>query len=85
VYAKTGRAREARALLAKNEGTSVAQPLMHAGVYAVLGDTAAAFAELDRAVLTRDPLVVDFKVSPVLDPLRSHARFIAIMKQLAFP
>ncbi|HEY7567372.1 MAG TPA: protein kinase [Gemmatimonadaceae bacterium] len=85
VYAKTGRAREARALLAKNEGTSVAQPLMHAGVYAVLGDTAAALAELDRAILTRDPLVVDFKVSPVLDPLRSHPRFIAIMKQLAFP
>jgi hypothetical protein len=58
---------------------------MHAGVYAVLGDTAAALAELDRAILTRDPLVVDFKVSPVLDPLRSHPRFIAIMKQLAFP
>jgi eukaryotic-like serine/threonine-protein kinase len=85
IYAKTSRARDARALLGKNEGAGLTQPVMHAGVYAVLGDTAAAFAALDRAILTRDPLVVDFKVSPLLDPLRSHPRFIAIMKQLAFP
>lgn len=85
IFALTGRTREARKLVRENESESNEQPPMHAAIYTALGDTAMALAELDRAILTRDPLVVDFKVSPWLDPLRNHPRFIAIMKQLAFP
>jgi len=85
VYARTGRAREARGLLNSIEGTERADPTYLAGVYAALGDTAAAFTELDRAIVTRDPLVVDMKVFPWLDPLREHPRFKAMMQRLAFP
>jgi hypothetical protein len=85
VYARTGRAREARALLNSIEGSEREDPTYIAGVYAALGDTIAAFAELDRAIVTRDPLVVDMKVFPWLDPLREHPRFKAMMQRLAFP
>ncbi|HEV8362413.1 MAG TPA: hypothetical protein VGQ52_02755 [Gemmatimonadaceae bacterium] len=85
IYMLTGRAQHARALLKAGQGSELDQPTYHAGVYAVIGDTAGAFAELDRAILTHDPLVGDMKVDPRLDPLRGHPRFIAIMQRLAFP
>jgi serine/threonine-protein kinase len=85
IFARTGRASQARALMRASEGNEYEQLTMHAGVYAALGDTAAALAEIDRAILTKDPLVIDLKVAPWLDPLRRHPRFVAIMKQLAFP
>jgi hypothetical protein len=72
-------------LLNSIEGNERADPTYFAGVYAALSDTQAAFAELDRAILTRDPLVVDMKVFPWLDPLREHPRFKAMMQRLAFP
>jgi len=60
-------------------------PTYIAGVYALMGDTAAALAELHRAVAVHDPLVVDFGVDPWLDPLRKNPEFVRIMSQLAFP
>lgn len=85
IYAHTGRTREAHALLDESKGREGELTVHIAGVYAVLGDTTAAFAELDRAVLTHDPLVVDFKVNPWIDPLRRYPHFIALMQRLAFP
>jgi eukaryotic-like serine/threonine-protein kinase len=85
LFARTGREREARALLGLIRGSESALPTIDAGVLVALGDTAGALDELDRAIRARDPLIVDMKVSPWLDPLRRHPRFVAIMQRLAFP
>ena len=44
-----------------------------------------AFAQLDRAVATRDPGLIELRIDPALDPLRRGPRFAAIEKRLGFP
>jgi hypothetical protein len=36
-------------------------------------------------VREHDVFVIDFKVDPLLDPLRSEPRFQAVMRKLNFP
>jgi tetratricopeptide (TPR) repeat protein len=57
----------------------------YALIYAQLGDKEAAFAALDRAWAVRDSYLLDIKVSPLLDPLRSDARYTALVKRVGFP
>ena len=83
--ALAGRPDSARALLAAIRGSSDELPTSEAAVQWVLGDTTAAFAALQRAIDDRDPLVVDLKVNPWLDPMRTTPRFRAMMARLAFP
>jgi serine/threonine-protein kinase len=85
VAAAMGRTQDARAILARIDGTDAAAPTLVAGVLAALGDTTAALAEVRRAIETRDPLVVDMKVDPRLDPLRGTAEFRRVMAALRFP
>ena len=54
-------------------------------IYAQLGDTDAAFAALDRAWEVRDSSLLDVKVNPYLDPLRSDPRHAALVKKVGFP
>ena len=84
IYALTGQSQRARSELAGRDPT-IDLPTHAAGVYLVLGDTAQAIEELRRAIAIRDPLVVDMRVSPWLDPLRGNPQFKALMAQLHFP
>jgi hypothetical protein len=58
--------------------------LSYAVIYAQLGDKEAAFAALNRAWEVRDASLLDIKVNPFLDPLRSDPRYAALVKQVGF-
>jgi serine/threonine-protein kinase len=85
VYARTGRLERARRLADSLIRSPDVQPDRKAVVFATLGESARALDEIDRAVATHGPFVVDFKVDPLLDPLRNEPRFQAVLKQLRFP
>ena len=53
--------------------------------WAAVGEKQRALDLVDRAVTLRDAFVVDFKVDPLLDPLRAEPRFQAVMRTLNFP
>jgi serine/threonine protein kinase/Tfp pilus assembly protein PilF len=53
-----------------------------AEVYARLGDKDKAFKELSGAFDARDHLITQLKVNPVLDSLRSDARFAELMSRM---
>ncbi len=75
-------AETARAILDSLErirGTSAAN--LAAG-FAALGDKQRALDLIDRAVTLHDVFVVDFKVDPFLDPLRSEPRYQAVLRRL---
>lgn len=57
----------------------------YAMIHAQLGDKEAAFAALDRAWAIRDASLLDVKVNPYLDPLRSDPRYAALVKRVGFP
>ncbi len=84
VYARTGRVSQARDLLAQ-VSPDQDLPTQVAAARIALGDTATAFAELHRAVDSHDPLVVDLKVEPALNPLRETAAFRTLIASLRFP
>ena len=54
-------------------------------VYLGLGEKEQAFAWLQKAVQERSPMLVNLKVDPALDPLRSDARFRTIMQRVGLP
>jgi tetratricopeptide (TPR) repeat protein len=85
LYARTNRALAARGILdslGRSPGTGAA--LLAAGL-ATVGEKQRALDLIDRAVALHDAFVVDFKVDPLLDPLRSEPRFQAVMRRLNFP
>jgi hypothetical protein len=51
-------------------------------VLAGLGDVDEAVACFERAAEDRDGLIVYLKVEPMVDPLRGHPRFIALLQRL---
>ena len=57
----------------------------YARIYAQLGDKARAFAALDRAWEVRDSSLLDLKVDPYLDPLRSDPRYASLVRKLGLP
>ena len=54
-------------------------------VYLGLGEKEQAFAWLQKAVQERSPMLVNLKVDPALDPLRSDARFHTILLRVGLP
>jgi tetratricopeptide (TPR) repeat protein len=85
LYARTNRAPAARAILdslGRNRGTS---PTYLAVGWAALGEKQRALDLIDRAVAQHDVFVIDYKVEPLLDPLRLEPRFQAVMRKLNFP
>lgn len=53
----------------------------HLGV----GDPETALTLLERAASEREIGACGFKVNPIFDPLRAHARFQALLERVGFP
>jgi serine/threonine protein kinase/TolB-like protein/Flp pilus assembly protein TadD len=87
-YARTGRAVEARAVLAvmELEAQEGYVPLVgRVAILGALGDADAAFGLLDQAFDERDDALVDLKTSLLLAPLRDDARYSALLKRMNLP
>ncbi len=54
-------------------------------IYAALGDKDRAFAWLEKAYQVRSDIIVELKVAPELDPLRSDPRFQDLLRRMNFP
>jgi hypothetical protein len=52
---------------------------------ALIGETEEAMTWLERAYEERDPLLVNAKTDPRLDPLRSDPRFQDLLRRIGFP
>jgi eukaryotic-like serine/threonine-protein kinase len=77
-YARRGRERDARQMLAQLDSLSKRQyvsSFFRALIYLGLGDLHLTFDWLDRAYEERSGFLAFVKVEPVLDPLRGDARF----------
>jgi Tfp pilus assembly protein PilF len=83
VYARCGRAADARAILARLPGDT--QPLPRAIVYAGLGEPDHAFEWLDRAWGQRTEALLWLKVQPVFDSLRGDPRFGDLLRRVGLP
>jgi hypothetical protein len=59
-------------------------PYSAATDYAMLGDKDAAFAALEKAFASRES-VVDSKIDPELDNLRSDPRFADLLRRIGLP
>jgi tetratricopeptide (TPR) repeat protein len=53
--------------------------------YARLGETEAAFRSLEAAVERRDPAVLQMRIDPDLDGIRSDPRFVRLLRRLGNP
>jgi serine/threonine-protein kinase len=83
VYARAGRAREARAILDRLMETSrhrYVSSFYIARLHEGLGETDKAFAALQRALDERSDLLLNIDVEPRLDALRADPRFATIRK-----
>jgi hypothetical protein len=54
-------------------------------IYAHMGDKDRAFAALDRCFAIKDGGLIELKVDPFLDPLRSDPRFGELLRKMNFP
>jgi tetratricopeptide (TPR) repeat protein len=84
IYAMSGREEKARAILAKvleNYSPKRAQPGWIAVTYAALGQKDEAFSWLEKAVEYYDSWLFMLQ-DPFWDPLRSDARFTALLKKM---
>ena len=85
LYAQTGRMQLAHQILDSLADAPATGVGLRALAYAVVGDRERALNDVERAVALRDPVVVDFKFEPMLDPIRNEPRFQRVMQRLAFP
>jgi tetratricopeptide (TPR) repeat protein len=84
-YAVEGRRAEAMSLLDKVAATHSEDTIpayRRAAVYLALGDKAKALQDLDKDYDDRGNWVVQLKVDPVMDPLRSDPGFKSLMRKL---
>lgn len=87
-YAKTGRTREARALIDKFKELEKSTYVVNywlAVSYVAIGDNEAAFAELEKSYQARDWFLPRIKTDPFLDPLRNDPRLGELQKRLGLP
>ncbi|HEV2175863.1 MAG TPA: tetratricopeptide repeat protein [Terriglobia bacterium] len=87
-YARAGRkdaARQALRGLLAGPGWAKVAPFNFAETYAALGDKDQAFRWLERSVDDRSCTVAEINTDPVLDPLRSDARFVALRRRFKLP
>jgi serine/threonine-protein kinase len=84
-YASAGRKAEARTVLKKLEETAKTEYLaiyLLAMSYVALGETETALQWLERAYKQRVEEMCLINVDPALRPLRSHPRFVALVKKM---
>ena len=87
-YALAGRRDEARSLLGKLEEQSKRKyvpAFFIAAIYVGLGEKDRAFEWLEKAYQDRNPNLVNLKVSPILDPIRSDPRFADLLRRVGIP
>ena len=87
-YAKSGRVKEAKAVIAKfrelqKSGYAIAYFI--ASIYATLGDKENAFIELEKSYSAHDFYMNRLKVDPYWDPLRTDPRFETMLKRMNYP
>ena len=75
----SGKLRQVSASRAQKERT---HPAVLAALHGLLGEKDRAFALLDRAIVERDPMVRDLRVSPMWDSLRTDPRFRQFLKRV---
>jgi Flp pilus assembly protein TadD len=83
--ARTGRRRDALTLVAKMRHIQQRRPVpaaFFADVYLGLGENEQALELLERACASREGRLVQLKVNPRYDPLRSNPRFSVLLKRL---
>jgi TolB-like protein/Tfp pilus assembly protein PilF len=86
VYHGLGREQEAQDQVAQFKAVYKSGATLElAGVYAQLGDKAAALQELTRAEQQRDPALQMLRVAWTLDPIRNEPQFKAIEARMKFP
>jgi TolB-like protein/DNA-binding winged helix-turn-helix (wHTH) protein/lipoprotein NlpI len=87
-YALAGRKTEATAELNKLQAQSAHQyisPAYFGIVWMALGDRAQAFNFLNKAYLDRSEHVLYLGLEPIVDPLRSDARFDSLLRRVGLP
>ena len=87
-YAGTGQREKSQAIMAevKEKGKSeYITGYWMAIHHAALGETDAAFAELEKAFQNRDWFLNRIKIDPFMDPLRDDPRFDVMVKRLNLP
>lgn len=87
-YAKTGRRREAEAVinrLKEAEKTKYVLDYWVAVIYVGLGEKDAAFAELEKAYQARDWFLPRIKTDSFMDPLRDDPRFKDLVRRIGLP
>ena len=87
-YATSGKPAEAQKMLAElNEmsKTTYVSPWDMAILYVGLGDKDRALEQLNKAYEDRAGWIIDLKVEPILDPLRSDPRFVDLVRRMNFP
>jgi serine/threonine protein kinase/tetratricopeptide (TPR) repeat protein len=87
-YAKLGRKDEARKLLAELKEQSKARyvaPYWIAMIYVGLDEKDDAFAWLEKAYQERSFFLLFIKMDPMVESLRSDARFTDLMRRIGFP
>ncbi len=84
-YGRAGRRDDTRRLLnrlAQMASAGYVPPSAFAMGHVGLQDWDAALSWLDKAIDARDPIVMPIKAFPFLDPVRSDARFLALLKKM---
>ena len=87
-YAAAGKRTEALKIISNLRELSkqrYVSPYGIAMIYAALGDFGQTFAWLEKAYEERSVGLVEFKVSPWFDPLRSNPRFQNLFRRMNFP
>jgi len=85
VYSLAGRHDEARKLLGELEALSKRKyvpPFFIAAVYIGLGEKDRAFEWLEKVYQERSPNLVNLKVQPLFDPIRSDPRFVNLLQRV---
>jgi serine/threonine protein kinase/tetratricopeptide (TPR) repeat protein len=85
VYALTGRAKEASKRigeLQERAQKTYVPPWSFAIIYLGLAEMDRAFDWFEKAIDERDPLMLHFHVHPNYDPLRTHARYSALLREM---
>jgi TolB-like protein/tetratricopeptide (TPR) repeat protein len=87
-YAVSGdriRAKDIIESLKKRPGNAYMPAYYIASVYGALDEKDLAFTWLQRAYAQRDPQITYLLLDPFMDPLRSDARYDALVRQVGFP
>lgn len=85
VYARAGREREARKVLAELEAQAkrdYVSPVAFATLHLGLGDVERALDAAEQAYEHRRGWLTYMRVNPLMDPMRGHPRFAALMKRM---